>query len=207
MTYASAFALWTIMTAIMMVPVVAPWLRAVHGIESGFDDRQGGRPSPNARRLPVTAGFTAGYAAAWLAFSAAAAALQWGLSGLGLTFPLLSRGGAAAGLPLMLVGAYQFTEIKNRCLSKCRSPMGYFMAHWRPGGLGGLSMGVGRGLHCLGCCWALMLLALVVGHMHPVWMVVLMGVMVFETVLPGGQRMVRPLGAGLLIAGLAVLFV
>ncbi len=195
------------MTAVMMAPVVAPWLRAVHRIEAGLHDQGGAHAPGGPLRLPVSAGFTAGYSAAWLAFSAAAAALQWGLAEAGLTFPLLSKGGAAAALPLMLVGAYQFTEVKDRCLSKCRSPMGYFMAHWRPGGLGGLSMGMGHGLHCLGCCWALMLLALVVGHMHPVWMVFLMGVMVFETAVPAGPRLVRPLGAGLVMAGLAVLLV
>ena len=68
-------------------------------------------------------------------------------------------------------------------------------------------MGLGHGLDCVGCCWALMALALVVGMINLVWMGLLMAVMVAETTLPFGARLTRPVGAGLVGAGLLVLVV
>ncbi|NNF27342.1 MAG: DUF2182 domain-containing protein [Gemmatimonadetes bacterium] len=204
MIYTRTLSLWAAMTAVMMTPVVAPWLRAVYRLErtgpvGGGATRTEAWFSP----VPVTLGFAAGYVGAWSGFAAAAAALQVSLGAIGVPMPLGSLGGIAAGVPLILVGAYQFTGIKDRCLSKCRSPMGYLLSHWRAGSRGGLEMGFGHGLHCLGCCWALMLLALVVGHMHLAWMAVLTAVMIIETVMPGGRRAVRPVGALLVLVGLA----
>ena len=57
---------------------------------------------------------------------------------------------------------------------------------------------LGHGLDCVGCCWALMALALVVGMINLVWMALLMAVMVAETTLPFGARLTRPVGAGLI---------
>ena len=211
MTYGAAAGMWAAMTAAMMLPVVVPWLRAVHRIERGGGWQSGGgaTATPASTRVRtsaapfVTLTFVAGYAAAWTIFVLLAAALQTALESSGIGTPLRRTGGFALAVPLLLVGGYQFTGIKNRCLSKCRSPMGYLLSHWRSGRLGGMSMGWGHGLHCLGCCWALMLLALVVGHMHLAWMAVLTAVMVVETTVPGGHRAVRPVGAVLILAGLA----
>lgn len=203
MSYGPVLSLWAAMTAVMMLPVVAPWLRAVHRIERTGRWATGTTHSGSRTgSLTVTGGFALGYGGAWAGFSAVAAALQVALGALGFAAPLRDLGGIQAGVPLMLVGAYQFTGIKDRCLSKCRSPMGYLLSHWHPGGRGGLRMGFGHGLHCLGCCWALMLLALVVGHMHLIWMAVLTALMITETGMPGGRRAVRPVGAALVLVGL-----
>ena len=204
LTYGQALALWGVMTAAMMLPVVAPWLVAVYRLEgSGAVTAWADVPRAALRVPTVTLGFASGYGAAWAAFASSAAALQISLGAFGVATPLRGSGGAWAGIPLILVGAYQFTGIKDRCLSKCRSPMGYLLSHWRPGSRGGVVMGFGHGLHCLGCCWALMLLALVVGHMHLGWMALLTAIMIMETALPGGEKVVRPVGAVLVLAGLA----
>jgi predicted metal-binding membrane protein len=104
-----------------------------------------------------------------------------------------------AGSALMVAGVFQFTRLKDACLSHCRSPFGYFATHWRPGVVGALSMGVRHGIFCLGCCWAIMALALVVGMMDGRMMVVLMGLMLLETLGPTGARLSRPIGVGLMI--------
>ena len=89
----------------------------------------------------------------------------------------------------MLTGAYQLTPLKGACLSHCRSPAGFLLTNWRDGVVGRIRMGLEHGLHCVGCCWALMALALVVGMGSLAWMAVLMAVMVAETALPFGARL------------------
>ena len=175
-----------------MGPVVLPWLLALR------------RASP-ARGSGGIFPFGLGYGLAWTSFCLAAALLQGFMARLGLGLPLLEEAKVAGGVGLVLVGGYQFTRLKEACLSHCRSPMGYLMSHWRSGWTGALRMGLGHGLFCLGCCWALMLLALVVGHLSLVWMGVLALVMLMETGLPHGRRIVRPLGAILVLAGLAAM--
>ena len=72
---------------------------------------------------------------------------------------------------LALAGLFQLTALKRRCLAHCQSPVSFFLSRWRDGRLGALQMGVHHGVYCLGCCWALMLLAFVSGVMNLVWMV------------------------------------
>lgn len=105
---------------------------------------------------------------------------------------LMGRGASvAAGAVLVGAGLYQFTG-KAACLRACRNP---FAA-------GGAGAGLAYGLRCLGCCWALMALLLVVGVMNLVWMAALTVVFVAERVL--GIRAARVAGAVLAVAGVPV---
>lgn len=196
MTFEAALALWSAMTAVMMTPVVAPWLLALHRH----------RPATGGSAASSLPAFASGYAVAWVGFCLMAAAFQMLLHRAEVELPLIQGGQTGlGGGALVLVGLFQFTPLKARCLSHCRSPAGYLVQHWRPGAAGALRMGIGHGLFCLGCCWALMLLALVVGHVSLVWMAVLTAVMVAETASPVGPRLTRPLGALLVVTGLATL--
>ena len=38
--------------------------------------------------------------------------------------------------------------------------MMYFLGHWKTGFAGGLRMGLGLGVFCVGCCWGFMALGL-----------------------------------------------
>ena len=67
---------------------------------------------------------------------------------------------------LLLAGIYQFSPLKQVCLARCRSPIGFLLGEWRPGARGALVMGLRHGLFCLGCCWALMALLFVGGVMN-----------------------------------------
>src|SRR6478736_3525260 len=61
-----------------------------------------------------------------------------------------------AGATLIVAAAYELTPLKNVCLSKCRSPLGFLIGSWREGLPGALEMGAKNGAWCVGCCWALM---------------------------------------------------
>ena len=60
---------------------------------------------------------------------------------------------AWAPLVLGVAGVYQFTPAKQACLSKCRTPVDFMMQRW---GRSAFRLGVEHGLWCLGCCWTLM---------------------------------------------------
>ncbi len=194
-TYLGAFAMWLAMTAFMMAPVVYPWLRALGRIPAG-----------KAKGVPTSIGpFVTGYGVAWAGFSAVAAWAQVSLSALGIPVPFGLEARAPSAAVLMLAGGYQLTGFKKACLVHCRSPAGYLLLHWRDGVVGRAQVGLGHGLYCVGCCWALMALAFVAGMANLVWMALLMAVMLAETTLPFGSRLTRPVGIALLALGGGVL--
>jgi len=207
-SYVSAFAMWLAMTGVMMAPVVFPWLRALGRVAEG---RAGGPAKRESEATTVTGGitsvvpFAAGYAAAWAGFSAAAAGVQVSVLSLGVPVPFGLDAPVLSAAALFLAGFFQFTGLKDACLSHCRSPAGYLLTHWREGAASHARLGFGHGLHCVGCCWALMALALVVGMIDLVWMGLLMAVMVAETTLPFGGRLPGPIGIALIVAGGVVL--
>ena len=63
-------------------------------------------------------------------------------------------------------------------------------------------MGLRLGLVCVGCCWALMLLAFVGGTMNLAFMGLATLVMVLEKLPDVGRLLTRPLAAVLIVAGL-----
>lgn len=205
--------MWLAMTGLMMAPVVYPWLRALSRLDprpaaparSGPAASVASRPPASVTRpLDSVAPFLGGYMLAWAGFSAAAAAVHVALAAMPLPIPFGMQAPALSAAALILTGAYQFTPLKGACLSHCRSPAGFLLSNWRAGAAGRVRMGFEHGLHCVGCCWALMGLALVVGMGSLVWMGVLMAVMVAETMLPFGARLPRPVGAALIAVGVVV---
>ena len=183
-----------------MTPVVAPWIRALLKLAR---DVEPGAKGPVT--LTTVLAFGGGYAMAWSAFSAAAAALQTGLTALEVPIPLGLEARTHSGIALLVAGSFQFTRFKTACLSRCRSPHSYLLSRWRPGLRGSLRVGVAHGLDCVGCCWAVMALALVVGMAHLAWMGLLMAVMVAEMATPLGGKITRPVGAALIVAGMVVI--
>ena len=152
-------AMWIVMMAIMMLPATVPWLIAIRKLSTG---------SP----IRTATTFLGGYLFIWMLFSLGAAVMQHLLHKTALTsrmgVPVTPYIGAAL---LALAGLFQLTELKRRCLAHCQSPVSFFLSRWRDGPLGALQMGAHHGIYCLGCCWALMLLAFVSGVMNLVWMV------------------------------------
>lgn len=181
--------MWALMSAAMMAPTALPAF-------STWDDLvQTGRAS----------GFTAllgGYLLVWLGFAALATGAQLTLAAAGLLNPL----GESVNLWLTAAllagaGAYQFSTLKDACLSKCRRPLTFFMQYWDDGPF---RMGVRLGAVCLGCCWALMALAFVGGTMNLLWMGGAMVLMMLEKLPAIGAVLTRPLGYGLIALGAAL---
>jgi len=184
-----ALAMWMIMAVAMMLPTAMPVITA-------FDDIQFAARNKGIAEVPRWM-FTSGYLSVWGALAFVAAGLQWvGGQFMDDELILVSTAPVLGGGLLIFAGWYQWSTLKDACLSQCRSPMRFFMTHWRDGSLGAFRMGLRHGLFCVGCCWALMALMFVGGTMNLVWMAVLTVIMLLEKVLPDHNRMARVFSRG-----------
>ena len=187
---ASLVIMWIGMMAAMMAPTAWPWLLA-------FDRLIG--PSTRVARVASVALFASGYLSAWTIYAVAAATLQFGLLRAGQ----LEGSSTLGALVLIGAGLFQFTSWKRACLTHCRNPLGFLLARWNNGPIGGYHLGLSHGWFCVGCCWALMATTLVVGMSNLWWMLAVTAAVFVEQVVPRGQRLRVPLGVGLIAAGLA----
>ena len=195
-TVVAVAAMWAGMMVAMMLPSAAPTILAFDRLERA--DVEGGARS----RALVFAG---AYLLVWGGYALLAAGAQWGLQASGLLTPMIvSRSDwLTAGL-LVLAGLYQLTPLKQACLRRCRTPLGFLLAEWRDGAGGAFVMGLRHGLWCAGCCWALMLLLFVAGAMNPVWIVALTLLVALEKWPRLPARFTRAFAVALLVAGAAV---
>jgi predicted metal-binding membrane protein len=65
-------------------------------------------------------------------------------------------------------------------------------------------MGLGHGVFCLGCCWAIMAVLFVVGVMNLAWVAVLTVFVLIEKIGPTGARLARAGGVVLIVLGIVV---
>jgi len=192
-----ALAMWSVMALAMMLPTAMPMITA-------FGDIQGAARAKGVSGVPGWM-FTAGYLAIWGALAVVATGLQWGVNVTMDEEPVLaSTAPLVGGGLLVMAGLYQWSALKAACLSQCRSPMRFFMVHWRDGRMGAFRMGLRHGVFCAGCCWALMVLMFVGGAMNLVWMAVLTIIMLLEKVLPRGDVFGRALGVVFVVWGVAL---
>ena len=188
--------LWVVMMAAMMFPSVWPAV-AVYGLVVRRRASRGGHS------LPRSASFVAGYVGSWTAFGLGA----FGLLAVGRSAGLDSLSTAELAryvvAPVALAGAvYQVAPIKQACLHHCRSPLHFFLEHWRDGARGAFVMGARHGVYCVGCCWMLMLVLLALGVLNVTWMVVVSVAIAVEKLAPAfwARR-----ASGVLTVGLAAL--
>ena len=179
---------WQAMVAAMMLPSSLPLIRLFDVVS-----RKQERPA-RAR-----AAFLGGYAVVWTGFGALAflgdAAVHHGVEAVPA---VAERPWLVAGSVLALAGAFQFSDLKEQCLAKCRAPGPYLLARYRRGAAAGFRLGFGHGLFCLGCCWALMLVMFAAGVAVLWWMAALTAVMVYEKTGRYGPRLTPVVGFGLL---------
>ena len=109
------------------------------------------------------------------------------------------------GAILIAAGLYQLTPLKDRCLAKCRTPLGFIMTSWREGIGGALHMGAEHGLWCLGCCWLLFVVLFPLGLMNVAAMALITLLILAEKSAPWGRPVVRAAAAALILYGAAVL--
>lgn len=191
-------AMWMVMMAAMMLPSASPMILTF--------DTIGRRRRAGGQRAPATVVFVGGYLLIWAGFAAAATGLQYGLDQAALlSMEMRTTSRILAGAILLAAGLYQMTPLKQACLSRCRSPIGFVMGHWREGAAGALRMGVRHGLYCLGCCWVLMALLFVGGVMSLAWIGALAAYVLIEKTAPAGGWISRFAGLALIAWGGAVL--
>jgi predicted metal-binding membrane protein len=191
-TFTTIFAMWTIMMIAMMVPSAAPMLLTFAAVNT--------MRQKSGRRYVPTSVFLVGYLIVWSAFSVLATIVQWALQRTALlngTFESGSR--VLTGVILIAAGGFQFTPLKNRCLTHCHMPFQFITTQWREGHAGALAMGLRHGAYCVGCCWAIMALLFVAGVMNLWWIAVLSIFVLAEKLSP--RFFSRPLGSVLVFAG------
>jgi predicted metal-binding membrane protein len=186
------FVMWAVMMVAMMVPSAAPMILVFATVSR--QRREQHHPFIPASTLLL------GYVAVWSGFAAAATGAQWGLHTLALLSPtMVSTSPLLGGALLVVAGMFQWSPLKYICLTHCRSPLGFLMAEWRERTKDVFAMGVRHGLFCLGCCWALMTLLLVLGVMNLLWIAALAGFVLIEKAAPAGQWVRRVTGVLLVV--------
>jgi len=190
--FALMFVMWFVMMVAMMLPSAAPMILTFAAVQRRRQ-AQGGAFVP-------TGVFVAGYLLVWAAFSLIASSAQYGLEHAALVSPMMGKAAPWLGATLLLAaGLFQFAPLKNVCLDKCRTPLGFIMTEWRDGTRGALIMGLRHGAFCAGCCWALMALLFVGGVMNLLWVAFLALFVLIEKVVPAGGWLGKA-GGVLLIA-------
>ncbi len=189
-TFGWFLGVWVVMTAAMMFPSIAPTVALYSRMCNG------------SRLVPLV--FTSGYLLTWA--GAGVVAFLIGVVGTQAVGGQMAWGQAGrplAGATLVAAAVYELTPLKDVCLGKCRSPLGFLLGSWRGGWSGALRMGARNGAWCVGCCWALMASLFALGVMSAIWMAVVAGLIALEKTLP--WRRTATYGTALVLLTLGVL--
>lgn len=182
---------WQLMTVAMMLPSSMPMVKLVV-----YAGRRQARPAA------VPLAFLSGYVVIWSAFAAGAFLGDTLVHLLVAVWPWLAFHPWLIGAVMFFIaGLFQFSSLKERCLDMCRTPLGFFLHHYRKGVGAAWRLGLRHGGYCLGCCWALMLVMFGVGVGNLAGMAALIGAMVIEKTVPGGKRLSPFIGVTLLLLG------
>ena len=184
---------WLVMMAAMMFPSVSPTVALYSKLT-------------RSRSLTAPLVFTSGYLLVWTAVGALAFAIA--LTGGQLVGDVLSwdrAGRWVAGVTLAVAAVYELTPLKDVCLGKCRSPLGFLLGSWRDGLSGALKMGARHGAWCVGCCWALMVSLFALGVMSIAWMAFVAGLIAIEKTIPWRRVAIYGTAGVLLALGLLLL--
>ncbi len=177
-------AMWTLMMAAMMLPSIVPFASLY---VQTFGDARGWR----------LLSLMSGYLFVWTLPALPAYAFAWWADLAAVTQPFVTV--AIAVVTLTACGIYQLTPYKAQCLKRCRSPLSdAFKYAALRGRLRDFRVGASHGLHCLGCCWALMALMLSFGLMNVTAMVALTAVCAIEKIWSRGPQFGRLIGVGAL---------
>jgi predicted metal-binding membrane protein len=196
--FAAVLLMWVVMMAAMMLPAIVPMVDAFATINR----RRRERDAPYV----ATAYFVGGYLLAWSGYSALATLAHWGLERTGWLDTLMqSTSLAMSGALFLAAGLYQWTPLKEVCLTRCRSPIGFVLSEWCDGALGAIAMGLRHGAYCIGCCAVLMALLFAVAVMNLVWVTALTVLVMIEKLLPGAAFWRHAIGAVFTLAGIVLI--
>lgn len=185
--------MWLAMMVTMMLPSSLPMLLLYRHVAKH-------RSEPRADILVWL--MAAAYFLVWTIFGIIAYVAGVAIADQAMRSSYVSRAiPAAAGLGLVLAGAYQLTAWKSACLKHCRDPLELVANHLHGGWRGAIGLGLHHGLFCMGCCWALMLMQFVLGVMNLSAMVLVASVIALEKLTPRGERLARAVGVMSIAAG------
>ena len=192
-TFGWFLGVWVVMMGAMMFPSVAPTV--------ALYSRMTRERSPVSPLI-----FVAGYLLTWtgvgvIAFAIAVAG-RWAV---GDVLAWDRSGRWVAGATLIVAAVYELTPLKNVCLGKCRTPIGFLLGSWRDGRAGALQMGARHGGWCVGCCWALMASFFALGIMSLAWMAFVAALIAFEKTVPWRRAATYGTAGVLLALGLFLL--
>ena len=187
-------AVWVVMMVAMMFPPLAP-------VVSTFDRWR----RRTRRAASLTFAFVLGYLLVWTSIGLLAYAFVLALDGW---LPFSERTAIrSAGILVVAAGVYQFSPLKRMCLRFCRSPLGFFAQYageLRRGHKGPFRVGIAHGMYCVGCCWFLMVVLVLLGMMNVVWMGLVAALIFVEKVVRHGPVIGRLAGSALAVAGAAI---
>ncbi len=192
-TLAWFLGIWVVMMGAMMFPSLSPTV--------ALYSRMSRERSPLSPLI-----FTVGYLAIWGAIGALAFGIA--VAGGRVTGDVLAwnrAGRWVAGGTLLVAAVYELTPLKDVCLGKCRSPLGFLLGTWRDGWAGALQMGAKNGAWCIGCCWALMASLFALGVMSIIWMAFVAALIAIEKTVPWRRVAVYGTAAVLLALGVLLL--
>ncbi len=197
LTLLSFLGLWVLMMIAMMLPSVAPvavlWARVIRGSSAG---------PGRAARMSM---FLGGYLLAWAACGAIAFAA---LAGTGRLLAASPTSAKWLGVAIFIAaGSYQFSPWKDRCLRRCRPPLGELMNYVGfKGRARDARVGLHHGLTCVGCCWGLMILLVAVGVMNLAVMAAVAVVIFAEKLWRHGEPFGQAVGIVLVAIGVVAMW-
>jgi predicted metal-binding membrane protein len=146
-----------------------------------------------------------GYLLVWAAVGGVAMLISDTLYRIGsIDIWLNGHANVLAGSVLALAGCYQFSTLKQRCLTVCSYPGSFFMRYYSRGVGNAFTLGLRYGLVCLGCCWALMTVMVVLGGGSLYLMMVLTMIMFAERAMGWTDRFASVVGLACVALGVLV---
>lgn len=186
--------MWVSMMVAMMFPTIAPIVLAHRTVV----EKRGEGPFPT---VALVGGYLVVWALAGLVPLAAIIAV-------GMLGPAVSERWASllVGAILIVAGLYQFSSWKGICLRACRHPIGFVLTHnFGEGARGAFRSGASHGLYCLGCCWALMTVLVMVGLMNLGMMALMSIIFLAEKNWRYGVELSRVAGTLVVLLGIAII--
>ena len=186
--------MWIVMMFAMMMPTTFNFLLIFNQMRSNMKTHHS--PKTELAILATT------YFLLWTLFSIAAVSLQYILHNANIVdmMGIIKNNNIAASL-ILFAGIYQFTNLKNICLEKCRNPLSFIMGT-KINGMGSIvKIGLSNGIFCIGCCWVLMLLLFVNGVMNLLWVLIITIAVLAEKIFPYGNIISKLFGVGLISWG------
>lgn len=184
--------MWGVMMVAMMYPSTVPLFRMYYKTLDGT--------SATGKATRVGA-FMGAYAVAWALTGIVPLVVN---SVVPIATVADEHTSVLVGGTLLLLGGYQLSPYKDRCLNVCRTPLGFLMEHHEPGVRGAATMSLRFSVFCVGCCWALFAVIVVVGSMNVLWMAVITAVLSLERVVSWGDRLATVVGVAAGIGGLGL---